>query len=84
MDDPQVNERVLFGDMCRAARVQARLKQKDVARAAKITQTRLCRIESGEFDPTFTVGLRLMKVLGIPFDRIEHLAIMEHRFEDLG
>mgnify|MGYP003378576499 CR=1 FL=1 len=84
MDDPQASEHVLFGTICRTVRAETGRKQKDVANAARIKQTRLSRIESGEYDPTFTEALRLMRVLGIPLERIERIAAMEHRFEDLG
>ena len=77
MHDPQASERIPFGVMCRTARAQARLKQKDVAHAARISPSRLSRIESGECEPMLTEALCLMKLLGISPEHVA--AAMEHR-----
>lgn len=54
-----------FSEIIRDARFKSRIKQKELAQGVGVTEMTIANYEAGKTTPTFAIGLKILKFLGI-------------------
>ena len=74
--NPFVKQQAALGRALRALRLQSGLSQGGMARKMRITQSQLCRLESGQQGTRLAVLLRASRVLGLrPSDLVREAGL---------